>query len=95
MLLTIRRFGNIEIPWGPWTLGRWGLPVNLVAISYSVVLIAFMAFPPYQPVSAQNMNYASLIFGGVLLLSVALWFVYGRKTYCGPVREVIEELHIK
>lgn len=94
-LLVARRFGKSEIPWGPWTLGRWGLPVNLVAISYSIVLVIFMTFPPYQPVNAQNMNYASLIFGAVLLLSVVLWFVYGRKVYYGPVREVIEELHIK
>lgn len=95
ILLVVRRFGKSEIPWGPWTLGRWGLPINLAAISYSVVLIVFMLFPPYQPVNAQNMNYASLIFGAVMLLSVALWFIYGRKIYYGPVREVIEELHIK
>ncbi|KAL6716628.1 hypothetical protein ACLMJK_006196 [Lecanora helva] len=94
-LLVVRRFGKSEIPWGPWTMGRWGLAVNLAAISYSVVLIVFMVFPPYRPVSAQNMNYASLIFGSVMLLSGALWFIYGRKVYYGPVREVIEELHIK
>ena len=94
-LLVVRRFGKSEIPWGPWTLGRWGLPINIAAISYSVILIVFMVFPPYQPVSAQNMNYASLIFGAVMLLSITLWFVYGRKIYYGPVREVIEELHIK
>lgn len=41
------------------------------------------------------MNYASLIFGTVILLSMVLWFVYGRKIYYGPVKEVIEELHIK
>ena len=94
-LLVIRRFGKSEIPLGPWTLGRWGLPINLAAMMYSIVLIVFMAFPPYQPVNAQNMNYASLVFGAVMLLSGALWLVYGSKVYYGPVREVIEELHIK
>ena len=94
-LLVFRRFGKSEIPWGPWTLGRWGLLVNLIAISYATVLVVFMVFPPYQPVTAQNMNYASLIFGAVMLLSITMWFAYGRKIYYGPVRDVIEELYIK
>lgn len=93
-LLVFRRFGKKEIPWGPWTLGRWGLPINLISIAYSALLIVFMVFPPYQPVNAENMNYASLIFGAAILFSTVLWFVYGRKIYSGPVKEVIEELHI-
>ena len=93
-LLVFRRFGKKEIPWGPWTLGRWGLPINLVSMAYSIVLIVFMVFPPYQPVRAGNMNYASVIFGAAILVSTVLWFVYGRKTYWGPVKDVVEELHI-
>lgn len=64
-------------------------------MAYSVLLIIFMVFPPYQPVRAENMNYASVIFGAAMFLSVVLWFTYGRKTYFGPVREVIEDLHLK
>lgn len=94
-LVALRRFGKREIPWGPWTLGSWGLPINLFAMLYSLILIIFMVFPPFQPVTVENMNYASLMFGSVMLLSIALWFVYGSKAYNGPVREVIEELHIK
>ena len=92
-LMVIRRFGKKEIPWGPWTLGRWGLSINLVSMTYSIILIVFMVFPPYQPVSVQNMNYASLIFGVAILISILLWFGYGRKVYWGPVREVVEEAH--
>ncbi|KAL8970855.1 MAG: hypothetical protein Q9197_003587 [Variospora fuerteventurae] len=94
-LLVVRRFGKKEVPWGPWTLGRWGLPINLFAMAYSILLIGFMVLPPYQPVNAGNMNYASLIFGAAMMMSLVLWFVYGKKTYWGPVREVIEDLHIK
>ena len=94
-LLFLRRFGKKEIPWGPWTLGRWGLPINLFSMAYSILLIVFMVFPPYQPVRAENMNYASVIFGAAILVSTVLWFVYGRKTYGGPVREVIEDFQIK
>lgn len=93
--MAVRRFGKKEIPWGPWTLGRWGLPINLVSIAYSIVLIVFAVFPPFQPVSATTMNYAGVIFGAVTLLCNMMWFAYGRKVYWGPIREVMEEGHMK
>ena len=91
VLLVIRRIqGTKEIPFGPWTLGRYGLTINLAAIAYAVVMIVLMVFPPYRQVTAQNMNYSSVIFGGVMLLSVALWVMGGGKRYAGPVRDVLE-----
>ena len=95
VLLVSRRFNSKEIPWGPFTLGRWGLPINVFAIVYSVVLIVFMVFPPYQPVDAENMNYSGVIFGAVLILCFIMWFAFGKRTYQGPVREVLESMHIK
>ncbi|KAL8789736.1 MAG: hypothetical protein Q9213_000987 [Squamulea squamosa] len=92
-LMVIRRFGAKEIPWGPWTLGKWGLPVNIVSMVYSIMLIVFAVFPPFQPVTAKSMNYAGVIFGAIMILSTVMWFLYGRKVYLGPVRELTEEDH--
>ena len=94
-LMIIRRFGAKEIPWGPFCLGRWGLPINIFSLAYSLVLIVFMTFPPYQPVTAMNMNYSSVIFGAVLLCSWLCWWMYGKKVYGGPVREMVEDSYVK
>ena len=94
-LLVIRRFGKKHIPFGPFKLGRFGLLINMLSIFYSVLIIVFMVFPPYQPVTVENMNYSSVIFGAVLLLSLILWFIYGRVEYKGPVRDVIEEMQLR
>lgn len=75
-LLIICRVGKKHIPFEPFALGRFRLPINLFSIFYSVLLIVFMVFPPYQPVTVENMNYSSVIFGAVLLLSLVLWFIY-------------------
>ena len=68
-LMVLHRFGRKEIPWGPWTLGRWGLLVNLVSIAYSVILILFSVFPPFQPITAKNLNYAGVIFDAAIIAS--------------------------
>ncbi|KAH3380934.1 hypothetical protein KXW99_000018 [Aspergillus fumigatus] len=84
-----RRLHTPEIlAYGPWKLGKMGVVVNIVSILYLSFTCIFMVFPPYQPVSAVNMNYASLIFGGVLIVSLTYWLWKGRKVYEGPVMEI-------
>ena len=93
-LMAIRRAGKKAVPYGPFRLGRWGLPINLISMAYSTILIIFMVLPPYQPVTAQNMNYAGVIFGAVLLLSTVVWVSYGRRVFTGPVKEIVDAMHI-
>lgn len=76
------------IPWGPSRLGRFGLPINVV---YGTFTCIFLVFPPFQPVTASNMNYASLVFGVVLIFSLVSWFVYGRTSFNGPIKDVADE----
>ena len=93
-LVAIRRVGKKHVPYGPFKLGRWGLLINLISIFYSLLLLIFMVLPPYKPVTATNMNYAGVVFGVALLISLVLWLFYGRRIYKGPVREVIEGMHL-
>ena len=94
-LMVMRRFDEKHIPFGPWTLGRLGLPINCCSIIFSALIITFMVFPPYQPVSAENMNYASAVLGVAVLISAVSWCLSGRNVYAGPVREVIEDLNVR
>ncbi|GKZ37169.1 hypothetical protein AbraIFM66950_008592 [Aspergillus brasiliensis] len=73
-----------NLNYGPWKLGRAGIAINVTAIIYLLFTSIFMVLPFYQPVTPSNMNYASLIFGFVWLMSVVFWLVRGRKEYKGP-----------
>lgn len=86
-LLVYQRLGHKSLKFGPFTLGRWGILINAVAVVYSGLLFAIMVLPPYQPVTASNMNYAGVIFGGALILCALLWFSYGKRVYKGPIWE--------
>lgn len=78
------------LTWGPWRLGKAGVAVNIVAILYLGFTCIFMLFPPYQPVTSQNMNYAPVVLGGMLVLGGLYWLAFARKQYFGPLVETPE-----
>nr|AUW31329.1 putative choline transport protein [Cladonia uncialis subsp. uncialis] len=85
-----RRLRNDEPNFGPYTLGRYGLLVNVIAILWGTFAVIFEVFPTEMPVTAANMNYASLVFGSAVIFSLVTWFLYGGKTFQGPVNELDE-----
>ena len=40
---------------GPYTLGKWGKPINTIAICWVLFISVVLFFPPTQPVTAANM----------------------------------------
>ncbi|TQB69109.1 hypothetical protein MPDQ_002327 [Monascus purpureus] len=82
---------RVPIEWGPWSLGKWGLPLNLISIAFIIYISIFLPFPAQMPVTAANMNYASLVFGAVVIFSVVDWSLRGRKKWSGPSLEMDAE----
>ncbi|KAI2462914.1 hypothetical protein F4781DRAFT_418340 [Annulohypoxylon bovei var. microspora] len=74
LLLIWRRITSPEsLTWGPFRLGKAGIFVNTIAAVYLVFTGLFSCFPPYQPVTPENMNYASVVLGAILLFGFAYW----------------------
>ena len=76
------------IEWGPFKLGRFGVPVTLVSIAYSIIGIFFSFWPPSVEPTATSMNWSVAVYGGVLLFSLVFWAVHGRNVYTGPIIEI-------
>ena len=75
---------------GPYTLGRWGKPVNAVAITWVVFISTVLFLPPANPVTAANMNYAVAVAGFIALFSLGWWWMGARRKYTGPrTRELL------
>ncbi|KAK4890581.1 hypothetical protein LTR27_010743 [Elasticomyces elasticus] len=80
-----RRFFGKPLPVGSWSLGRAGAPINVFALLYSAYLIVFIAFPVTVPVTVETLNWAPVMFAGVVVLALVYYVLYARKVYDGPV----------
>ena len=74
--------------WGPWHIpGVLGTINNAFACVYLVIVCFFAFWPTALPVTAENMNYSTLVTGSVVLFSSVYYLVRARKTYDGPIVE--------
>jgi choline transport protein len=71
--------------YGPFHLkGAWGMVFNAVACAFLCSWFVIYCFPFTSTPTAQDMNYASLLWGGFTILVAAWWFFGARKDYVGP-----------
>ena len=92
VFLVMTKLRGDHIPYGPFHLGRWGLPINIFAIIYAIFIAIFLPFPPFLPVTAKTMNYGGPVMGFVILFTLADWFTSGRKRFRVPVTPVPMEM---
>lgn len=81
--------GSPPLPPARWSLGRWGLPVNAVAVAYSGLVVVMSCFPsgpvPAGGGDAADANWAPAIWGAVLVLSAVAYVFHGRRHFTAPV----------
>ena len=73
------------LPHGSWSLGRLGMPINIFAMMYSAYLVVFIAFPTEVPVTISTLNWAPVMFGGVIVLALVYYLLHAQRVYDGPV----------
>jgi len=78
---------------GPWTLGRWGRPVGIVATIWVAIIFVLFMLPQVLPITSSTFNYTPLVFL-VVLGGAALWYAVSAKNWFkGPkVQGSAEEL---
>jgi len=77
----LRKIRGQHVKFGAFKLGRYGIPINLVALGYLIFIIIWMPFPPMLPVTNKNMNYSGPILIGVIILALLDWVISGHKRF--------------
>ncbi|KAJ4256772.1 hypothetical protein NW762_008868 [Fusarium torreyae] len=66
---------------GEFGLGRFGPALNTVSIIYTVITTVFFFFPGTPDPVISDMNFAIVVFGIMLVISLGFWVVKGRKSF--------------
>jgi choline transport protein len=88
-----RRFDGNKFPTTKFSLGKLGLAINVLAPCYLIVAVLFTFFPAEPNPTPASMNWASLMFGVVLILAATWYFARARLEYDGPVENVRKDMY--
>lgn len=87
VFLLIRKLSGEHPRYGPFKLGRWGIPINLFAIAFLSWGTFWTTFPIMTPITAETMNYAAPIFFVLFAAILGDWFTTGKKRFQVPTGE--------
>jgi amino acid transporter len=83
ILISVIR-GRQAVKNSSYSLGRFGYAINVGMIIWICLAVVLFCMPVSLPVEAATMNYASVVFAGFALISLAWYFIRGRKDFTGP-----------
>ncbi|TQV91239.1 GABA permease [Cordyceps javanica] len=73
------------LPHAPFSLGRWGVPINISAVVFGTWGFFWAFWPQVYPVTGDNFNWASPLFLITVIGALINYAISGRKKYFGPV----------
>lgn len=86
-----RRLFEEPLPPARWSLGRFGVAVNLFSLVYEVFTVTISFFPIDRSVTAETMNWGCLMFGGAAIICIFWYVIRGRKEYKGPAVYIVKD----
>ncbi|KAK7888250.1 hypothetical protein LTR67_009127 [Exophiala xenobiotica] len=87
-MLWARHRGKLEPP--GWSLWRYGVYINVIAVIYSAYIMVFLCFPSFLPVTASGMNYALPVNAFVQLVAVLCWYFWAKRNWKGLNKDVVD-----
>lgn len=92
VMMIIRRLDKSRGPiiFGPWSLGKLGMAINVFALIFGIFVCIFVPFPTQIPVTAKNMNWSGPVFLGVCFLLLIDWTFRAKRQYVGPVKGLLQ-----
>lgn len=84
---------EVQFKPGPFYMGNGilGWAVNINCILWTLFVTVIFSIPTLLPVTKENMNYASVITGGVIILACIWYILGGRQHYHGPTSNLHEK----
>lgn len=73
--------GRSKFEHGPFWFPKFGPFANCVTLLWTIFAVVFYSFPPIMPVTANNMNYVSIVLGAIVLFATIVWWVSAKHKF--------------
>jgi amino acid transporter len=87
-----RRLQGHELPPARYSLGKYGLAINIISIILLLPIYVFVFFPllPLPGLTLAYMNWGIVMYGGVIIFSTVYYIIWGRHTFISPRENIAE-----
>ncbi|KAG1823136.1 amino acid/polyamine transporter I [Suillus variegatus] len=80
--------GRDKLVPGTFSLGRWYIPIGIIAVAWVSFIVVLLLFPPTQTTTPAGMNYAVVIIMGVFIFASISWIFSAHKWFHGPIKNI-------
>jgi len=87
-----RRRQPEPLPPSSFSLGKYGLAINYVALVFLSVTFVMVFFPPAPRPAPKYMNWNIVVFSLVLIFSFLYYIFRGKHTYKAPIESVTKDI---
>ncbi|EGW34176.1 uncharacterized protein SPAPADRAFT_133471 [Spathaspora passalidarum NRRL Y-27907] len=92
VLLVLLPMGRARFISGPFYFGKvLSNIINFVTVCWVGYVIVLCMFPDSKSVDKESMNYTVVINGGLWVLSLIYFYVWGYRSYTGPISNLDEQ----
>lgn len=82
--MIIRKVTETDPRYGPFKLGRFGIPINMFALAFVIYSMLWVSFPTLKPITSETMNWAAPITLIVVGAALIDWFTTGKRRFTVP-----------
>ncbi|EAU39378.1 conserved hypothetical protein [Aspergillus terreus NIH2624] len=87
----LKRIRGEPLPPRRWSLGCFGMAINIAALAFLFPIFVFAFFPLTSKVNKQTMNWSVVMYGGVITFASVYYWLRGRHQFIAPVALVKRE----
>jgi amino acid transporter len=92
--ILIKRLRGEPLPPSRWGMGRWTIPVNIIALAYILFAFIMSFFPIFNHPEPINMNWSVVVWSAIMIFAIVVYGISGRKKYRGPVVYVRKDFEV-
>ncbi|KAL2829769.1 amino acid/polyamine transporter I [Aspergillus cavernicola] len=83
--ILVKRLRKEPLPHRRWSLGRFGMPINIASMAFLLPVFVFAFFPLTSSVVEQTMNWSVVMYVGLITFASVYYIIWGRHHFIAPV----------